>query len=366
MRNKNKKNEESEIRLIESLDEVELTTYDNLIKKEDCIYTLNKDEKTCTLHKILNIHEVLQIPEEIDGHIVTVLENKESESIFENNENIQVKKVILPKTIKIIGKHCFNECRTVETFLLNEGLEKIDVAGFSYCEGITDLILPSTLQIVEDYAFRNCLKLKRLTFLNPNTNISNDLYTITTSKENKDKFLGTLFSKLPSKVQEYAENNNKIFKLLDYVKMDVSYNGIRPTSNDKSFIKKEDIKVLATLSNEVIDEITNYDLKIDVKNDIMTLNISFYKFKDKINLSIKPKKIEKIEVSYHGDKKHKIKNPLNKEDFTVIAYYDNGTNEETTNYIFENEYLQQKGINDVNIIIDNVVGTCQVIGKKWF
>lgn len=366
---KKKETKEVELRLVETLEDVELTVYKDLIKKEDCIYTINKDEKTCTLHKLLKVYETLYIPDKIDNYEVTVLENKESEAIFESTDEIQVKTVVLPLTIKTIGKHCFNECRSVENFVINEGVELIDVAGFSYCEGIEEIILPESLNLVEDYAFRNCSNLKRITFKNPNTKIADDLYTITTSKNIPNglgKFDGIIYSLIPSKVKEYAEKFNKNFELYDYVKMDISYNGIRPTSNDINFIKKDDIEVLATWSNKIVDKIDNYDLKIDTEKDKMILNIHFDKFDDKIILSTKSKEIDKIEVSYHGAKKIKIKNPLNKDDFTVIVYYDNGTSEEIKDFIFTDEFIKVKGINTVSVEYKNHLASCTVVGKKGF
>jgi hypothetical protein len=53
MGKKKKKNPEEELRLVETLDDVEVVVYKDLIKKDDCEYTVNKDETTCTLHKLL-------------------------------------------------------------------------------------------------------------------------------------------------------------------------------------------------------------------------------------------------------------------------------------------------------------------------
>lgn len=366
---KKKEKKEIEFRLVETLEDVDIKIYKDLIKKEDCIYSINEDEKTCTLHKLLKVYETLYIPNKIDDYDVTVLENKESESIFTSTDNIEVKTVILPNTIKRIGKHCFNECRTIEKFLINEGLELIDVGAFSYCEKIEEIILPTTLKLVEDYAFRNCYNLKRITFKNPNTEIADDLYTITTSKNTPNdlgKFDGIIYSYIPSKVQEYAEKFNKKFEIYDYIKMDVFYNGIRPTSNDINFIKKDDIEVFATWSNLIVDKIENYDLKIDCINDEMVLNIHFDKFDNKIVLSTKQKEIERLEVSYHGKQFHKIKKPLNKEDFYVVAYYDDGTSNEIKDFIFIDNFLKNKGPNTISIQFEEKIGICTVFGKKGF
>lgn len=368
MGKKSKKEDEVELRLIETVDDVEITVYKDLIKKEDCIYTINKDETTCTLHKLLKVFEVLYIPEEIEGLKVTKLENKESEAIFDNNENVQVKKVIIPSSVKIIGKHCFNECRTIECFEINEGVEIIDVGSFSYCDGIEELIFPKTLKQVEDYAIRNCMNLKRITFKNGDTIISNDIYTITTSNSSAigvGKFDGTIYSYIPSKVKDYADNYHKNFELYDAIKMEVTYHGIRPTSKDTSFIKKEDIEVLITMSNNIVKRIDDYDLFFNIVDDIMTINISYNKFKDKIVLSTKPREVEKIDVSYIGPEKHKVKLPLTKEEFLVKAYYDNGEVEIIKDFIIEPKKLI-KGSNYVKVEFEGVSQSIEIFGKKSF
>jgi hypothetical protein len=366
MKKKKKKNPEEELRLVETLDDVEVVVYKDLIKKDDCEYTVNKDETTCTLHKLLKVYETLYIPEKIGEYTVTKLENKLSEAIFENTDKVEVKKVILPNTIKVIGKHCFNECRSVETFVLNEGVELIDVASFSYCEGMTDIILPKSVQRVEDYAFRNCSKLERITFQNGATLISKDPFVITSGKSKNGEFKGCIYSLEDSKVEEYAEDFNKKFEIYDYIKMDVAYHGSRPTSNDHDFISRDNIEVLATWSNTVVDTIKDYKLDITTSGHEMDLGISFYKFEDHIKLDTSPKKIEKLEVAYHGPAKHKIKLSLNKDDFTVVAYYNDWTHCETKNFSFDSDYLKTKGVNLVTIKFDGIEAPCQVVGKKGF
>lgn len=348
-------------KLVETLEDVELKNYDNLLTKEDFIYTINRDEETCTIHKLLKVYPRLIIPETVDGHMVTVLENKESESIFEDVEGI-VKDVVIPNTIKTIGKHCFNECKNVNNFYIGENVELLDVGCFSYCEGITDIILPESVKMVSDYAFRNCKNLQRITFKGKDTDFSKDPYVITNAK---NQFNGTIFAPLESKAQEYAELYIRNFEEWKYVKLEAKHIGIRPTEENNYLVKGSDFEVYATWSNTVVDKITDFDLRIENKENSLDAIITFLSFNQVIILSTLPKEIIDLNVEYIGKTPRKTKTPLTNEEFKVIAIYDNKTELEVKDFIIENPKLL-KGNNAIHIIYKTKDKNCLVIGKKGF
>ena len=353
-------------KLIESLDTVEIIKYENLINKDDCIYTVNKDEKTCTLHKITKIYPTLYIPSTIDGYLVTKLENKNNEAIFEDNEKVQVKKVIIPDTVQELGKHCFNECRNVEAFELGNQLKIISIASFSYCESLKEIILPESVSLIGDYAFRNCKNLQKLTVLNPTCEISNNLYNITNS-DNMDKevgkFDGTIYGWEGSTILNYANKYNKQNDTLRYVDFILEYIGSRPYNK---IIKKKDIQITAIWSNGTTEINTNFAHSYAVHKDFITLTVFFDKFKHNIDISIKPREIDGFSVTYEGPKKVLTKTPLNKKDFKAIAHYDDNTEDVIKNFTFVENVLKKSGKNIVTINYKGFEASCQVIAKHKF
>lgn len=360
---KKKKNEEvvEDLKLVETLEDVELRNYDNLLKKEDIVYTINKDEKTCTIHKLSKVYPKLIIPDTVEGYIVTVLENKESEAIF-NDESGIVKEVVIPETVQIIGKHCFNECRSVETFHIGMNVEVLDVGCFSYCEGMTDIIIPEKVRIISDYSFRNCKRLQRITVTGRNTELSKDPYVITNERS---KFEGTIYAPLESHAQAYADMYGRKFEEWKYLKMEVRHIGERPTEENDYLVKGTDYEVFATWSNTVVDKITDFDLRIEKKENSLDTIISFDKFSETINLSTLPKKLIELKAEYKGVIPRKIKQPLTNEEFEVIAKYDNNTEKQVQDFEIKNPKLV-KGPNGIQITYETQETICSVTGKKGF
>lgn len=69
--------------------------------------------------------------------------------------------LILPITVKTIGKNAFNLCSGFTKLILPNSITSIGESAFSGCAGLTgDLILPNTLTRIEESAFSECAGLK--------------------------------------------------------------------------------------------------------------------------------------------------------------------------------------------------------------
>lgn len=73
-----------------------------------------------------------------------------------------VVRVILPKSLKFIGKQCFNFCSSLENIDLPDGLETIGRYAFWGCSGLKELSLPSSIIDVGDNAFDLCSGISKL------------------------------------------------------------------------------------------------------------------------------------------------------------------------------------------------------------
>ena len=85
------------------------------------------------------IPEVMEVPSTVDGKTVT-----EIDSLFLNEEN--VKKVILPSTLKSIGPEAFRGSVSIEEVEINSIIENIQAKAFYECSGIRSLTFPDGLK----------------------------------------------------------------------------------------------------------------------------------------------------------------------------------------------------------------------------
>ena len=73
--------------------------------------------------------------------------------------------ITIPKDVKTIGKQAFPDCSSVTTLTFEEGsvLEEIGEHAFERI-GIESVVLPNTLKIIGKYAFSESVDLKSVTF----------------------------------------------------------------------------------------------------------------------------------------------------------------------------------------------------------
>lgn len=89
-----------------------------------------------------------------DGPVVTV-----GGHAFESAE---ITSVTMGSNIRKIEKNAFWVCRQLKTVVLNEGLEILN--GFSNCISLTEIIVPSTVTSIENYAFDYAVRLEKVEF----------------------------------------------------------------------------------------------------------------------------------------------------------------------------------------------------------
>lgn len=78
---------------------------------------------------------------------------------------INIKQIILPSTIKTIGRQALRNISTPFTLELNEGLEKIGERAFTKSTGLSSLTIPSTVVEIGSAAFCDCESLKKIVLL---------------------------------------------------------------------------------------------------------------------------------------------------------------------------------------------------------
>jgi len=73
-----------------------------------------------------------------------------------------LEEVILPDSIEIIEERAFHKCDSLADIAFPEGLVSIGKDAFLGCTGFADVTLPSTVREIGEYAFYNAMNVKRI------------------------------------------------------------------------------------------------------------------------------------------------------------------------------------------------------------
>ena len=93
------------------------------------------------------------------------LENCKAESIeIYTFAGTDIKEVVLPSGVKIIGWQAFSGCYELESVIFNEGLTKIDHLAFDNCKKLKEVIIPSTVKEINERSFDRCTSLEKIKF----------------------------------------------------------------------------------------------------------------------------------------------------------------------------------------------------------
>lgn len=60
--------------------------------------------------------------------------------------------------------YTFQDCKSLKTVILHEGLECINAYAFKGCDALESIVIPSTVTLIGNYAFQDCINLKSVTF----------------------------------------------------------------------------------------------------------------------------------------------------------------------------------------------------------
>jgi len=121
-------------------------------------------KSACICTKCISDFEVIRVPDKIDGLAVAGI----SEGCFEKLTN--VKKVILPTTVKSIGNGAFSGCKKLAAVVYADNTDSKD--DFVICEkgklitlftNKSSYVIPDIVSEIGKNAFSNCIKLKELT-----------------------------------------------------------------------------------------------------------------------------------------------------------------------------------------------------------
>ena len=127
-------------------------------KTTDYRYTLSED------HAEINYYdrdlEVLDIPSEIEGLPVTVIQYESASGATDTRPNLR--EVILPETITEIGAYTFSNCPKLEEIKIPDSVTEIGGCAFYNCTALSSLDLPEGLTEIGIAAFSECKSLQEI------------------------------------------------------------------------------------------------------------------------------------------------------------------------------------------------------------
>lgn len=94
----------------------------------------------------------------------------------------QLQEIKLPDNLEVIESNAFTSCRSLENITLPSNLKKLDYGVFSNCQKLKSITLPSSLNEIGQNVFADCIRLSSLTFADGySNNITDGMFRNCTS-----------------------------------------------------------------------------------------------------------------------------------------------------------------------------------------
>eukprot|EP00980_Cylindrotheca_fusiformis_P016429 scaffold4897_cov129-Cylindrotheca_fusiformis.AAC.6 len=145
--------------------EDEVWIYTNQVTDSD-----DGDEKEASAVGMIPSNNNVKVIDTAAFYGCKLLTNKEGlferigKGAFEGCESLTI--VDLPSTVQVIDDFAFQECKLLFRLGLNEGLERIGRCAFSRCISLKEVSFPSTVKVIDNGAFEECKLLGSLLGLN--------------------------------------------------------------------------------------------------------------------------------------------------------------------------------------------------------
>ncbi len=95
-----------------------------------------------------------------------------------------LKSVTIPASMKTIGGWAFYNCKSLkEVTFAGENLTEINAYTFAYCDSLDNVVVPNSVTIIWQNAFRSCLTMKKITIGSSVTSIQYRTFYDTTTLE---------------------------------------------------------------------------------------------------------------------------------------------------------------------------------------
>ncbi|GEM_PF-3044262 len=86
----------------------------------------------------------------------------EKNTLIRYTEDPGVTEIIIPETVQALEKECFLGCRQIVSAVLPDGLQEIPYRAFKNCKNLQKIRIPETVLRIEEAAFSSCERLAEL------------------------------------------------------------------------------------------------------------------------------------------------------------------------------------------------------------
>ena len=174
----------------ESLPNVFYTVDENKVYFNPLVYTI---EYNSTDGKIVEPYSTSRMPFlDTDGKNIEILSNT-----YENGKGI----IKLQKECYQIGRHAFQDCKTLSSITIPNSVTSINYFAFSGCTSLTGITTPDSLTSIGNSAFFYCISLAKITIPNKVTSIEIGAFKGCTSLSNI-----TVLPETPPTLEDYVFN----------------------------------------------------------------------------------------------------------------------------------------------------------------
>ncbi len=117
--------------------------------------------------------------------------------------------LVIPDTVEVVGKQCFEFCKDMKEITLPNGLKEISDFLFANCWGLEKINMPDSVERVGAWSFEGCDKLKRLEFSDALKEVSeHNPFEMT----NFEEVIFPIETYIPEKVLENVKEMNVFFR----------------------------------------------------------------------------------------------------------------------------------------------------------
>lgn len=124
----------------------------------DFTYDLLEDGSGCQTLLYSGYDDDVTVPDTLGGVPVVAI----GSMTFNNCTDLE--SVVLPDTIQLIDNMAFFKCSSLKHITLPEGVVMLGRSCFGGCVSLESVELPESLEIVDEFVFLRCEKLKELSF----------------------------------------------------------------------------------------------------------------------------------------------------------------------------------------------------------
>ena len=82
------------------------------------------------------------------------------DTVFKLKENKELKTIVIPEGVRVIGDGAFEHCKVLEEVVLPESLEEIQAGAFYKCERLKKIIIPKRVKKIPYRTFAECSALE--------------------------------------------------------------------------------------------------------------------------------------------------------------------------------------------------------------